>query len=188
MSGREDFARFKWFIQHIVSLTRRLPHTIQAALLVPIGAMPGRLGNFGRYVYVGCRAASVGDNVYIAKGTIFKNIHGVEIGNNVSIHEFCYIDGAGGIRIGDNVSIAHGCSILTAEHGWSEKSLPIKYNPVSLAAVSIGNDVWLGCGVRVLSGVTIGERVVVGAGAVVCGDLEGSGVHVGVPARLVRQI
>jgi len=53
--------------------------------------------------------------------------------------------------------------------------------------VRIGAGSWLGTGVVVLPGSTIGKHVVVGAGAVVAGDLPDNSVAVGNPARVVRR-
>jgi maltose O-acetyltransferase len=52
--------------------------------------------------------------------------------------------------------------------------------------ISIGDGAWLGGGVIVCPGVTIGERTVVGAGAVVTRDLPADVLATGVPARVVR--
>ena len=54
--------------------------------------------------------------------------------------------------------------------------------------ITIGDNVWLGGGVIVLAGVTIGQDTVVGAGAVVTRDLPAGVVAVGNPARVVRTI
>ena len=53
--------------------------------------------------------------------------------------------------------------------------------------VTIGDNVWLGAGAKVLDGVRLGNDVVVGAGAVVTSDLPDGAVAVGIPARVVRQ-
>lgn len=97
-------------------------------------------------------------------------------GFNLSIHEFSYLDAAGGIEIGDNVSIAHNCSLVSFEHTWTDLETLIKYNPTKLYPIKIGNDVWLGCGVRVLAGTVIEDRVIV-AGAVVKGTLESQVIY-----------
>jgi len=50
----------------------------------------------------------------------------------------------------------------------------------------IGNDVWIGLGAIILSGVTIGDGAVVGAGAVVSRDVPPYAVVVGSPARIIK--
>ena len=90
------------------------------------------------------------------------------------------------ITIGDHVQIGPNVQLLTATHpldpdlrraGWE-----------GAGAISVGQDVWLGGGVIVLSGVTIGDGTVVGAGAVVTRDLPAGVVAVGSPARVVRRL
>jgi maltose O-acetyltransferase len=90
------------------------------------------------------------------------------------------------IAIGRFCQIAPRVQLLTAEHpidatarraGW-EWGAPI----------AIEDNVWLGGGAIVCSGVTIGRDTVVGAGAVVTRDLPGGVVAMGVPARVVREI
>ncbi|MNR09087.1 putative acetyltransferase [compost metagenome] len=117
-----------------------------------------------------------------------KNVENLEVGDNVSIHAGCYIDAAGGVEIGNNVSIAHQSSIVAFEHTWGEQNLPIKYNKTVSSGVLISSDVWIGCGVRVLDGSRIDERVVVAAGAVVKGRLASRGVYGGVPVRRLKSI
>jgi acetyltransferase-like isoleucine patch superfamily enzyme len=112
----------------------------------------------------------------------------MKMGDRISLHEFVYIDAAGGISIGNDVSIAHGCSIVSFEHGWSDINVPIKYNPIISKPVSIGSDVWIGCGVRILAGAKIGNRVVVAAGSVVKGVLAPGGVYAGSPAKRIKEI
>jgi acetyltransferase-like isoleucine patch superfamily enzyme len=53
--------------------------------------------------------------------------------------------------------------------------------------IRVGDDVWLGTGAKVLDGVTLGSRVVVGANAVVTGDLPDGAIAAGVPARVLRR-
>jgi maltose O-acetyltransferase len=56
------------------------------------------------------------------------------------------------------------------------------------APITLADNVWLGGGVIVCPGVTIGEDTVVGAGAVVTKNLPAGVVAVGVPARVLREI
>ena len=92
----------------------------------------------------------------------------------------------GKIEIGDNVMIGPNVSIITAGHPVSPKCRlkGLQYN----ADVKIGNNVWIGAGVNVLPGVTIGDNSVIGAGAVVTKDIPSNVVAVGNPARVLREI
>lgn len=92
----------------------------------------------------------------------------------------------GAITIGDDVQIGPNVQLLTPTHpveadlrraGW-EAAEPI----------TIGANVWLGGGVIVLPGVTIGENSVVGAGSVVTRDLPADIVAMGTPARVTRSL
>jgi maltose O-acetyltransferase len=92
----------------------------------------------------------------------------------------------GPITIGDDVQIGPGVQLLTATH-------PVEPGPrrdrwEGSAPITIEDNVWLGGGVVVLPGVTIGRDTVVGAGAVVTRDLPPRVVAVGNPARVVREI
>ncbi len=90
------------------------------------------------------------------------------------------------IYVGDHTMIAPNVTIATAGHPilpqLREKGL--QYN----MPVHIGKNCWLGAGVIVLPGVTIGDNTVVGAGSVVTKDLPANIVAVGNPARILRPI
>jgi len=90
------------------------------------------------------------------------------------------------ISVGDDVQLGPNVQLLTATH-------PVEPGPrrdkwESAEPIVIGDNVWLGGGVIVCPGVTIGENTVVGAGAVVVRDLPANVVAVGNPARVVRSI
>lgn len=140
-----------------------------------------------RYLCLQRLCRKCGDNVYIGRFVTFRYLENVSIGSNVSIHTGCYLDACGGIDIGSEVSIAHQSSVLSSTHSFGDRHIPIRENPMELGRVVIKDDVWVGCGVRILSGVTIGSRTVVGAGTVVNKSI-GGGIYVGVPARMVRDL
>lgn len=90
------------------------------------------------------------------------------------------------IYIGSNTMIGPNVTIATAGHPilpeLREKAY--QYN----AAVHIGKNCWLGAGVIVLPGVTIGDNSVIGAGSVVTKDIPENVVAVGNPCRVLREI
>jgi len=110
----------------------------------------------------------------------------VSIGAQTFLNFECLLLDVAPIRIGSACQIGPRVQFLTPTHpidpdarrsGW-EAAEPIV----------IGDNVWLGGGVTVCPGVTIGDDTVVGAGAVVTRDLPGGVVAAGVPARVVREI
>lgn len=188
VSGRERFQRYKLLIRGIRRLLSYLPAPAVTAVLSPFRNFPGSIGVLARYLYWSRRLGALGQVASIAPGIAIKSPHDLYIGDRCSIHEFCYIDALGGVRIGNDVSIAHGCSILSTNHTWDNPDIPIKYNPVIAGPIEIGNDVWIGCGVRILAGAKINERVVVAAGAVVRGELETGYLYGGVPSRKLKPL
>ena len=112
-----------------------------------------------------------------------KNVH---VGKNVFFNFGCtFVDDAD-ITIGDNTLFGPNVSINTAEHPLSPelRRNGLQYNK----PVHIGNNVWLGAGVIVLAGVTIGDNSVVGAGSVVTKDVPPNSVALGTPAKVIRSI
>jgi maltose O-acetyltransferase len=90
------------------------------------------------------------------------------------------------VTIGDDVQIGPNVQLLTATHPVDADARRDKWE--SAAPIVIGSNVWLGGGVIVCPGVTIGENTIVGAGSVVTRDLPSNVVAVGSPARTVRHL
>lgn len=141
-----------------------------------------------KYCYYKRVFKSCGSNVSIHPDVRIIHPDKISVGNNVSIHSLCYIDGEGGIVIGNNVSIAHNVSILSFNHTWEEVMSPIKYNPKSYKSVLIADDVWIGCGSRLMAGVKISNRCIIASGSVVTKDCESHGLYAGIPAKLIKKI
>ena len=143
-----------------------------------------------RYVFVKATAKKCGDNVYIGKHAILKNVEYIEFGENVSIHEFSYVDGGHGLSIGSNVSIAHGCSIIASNHGFSLNETPFKYQEMHYKPIIIGNNVWMGAKSIVLAGATICDNVVIAAGTICTSKqkLKSGALYAGCPAAFKKDI
>src|SRR4051812_9464099 len=90
------------------------------------------------------------------------------------------------VNIGDDVQIGPYVQLLTASHPIDPRARRDKWE--SAAPITIEDNVWLGGGVIVCPGVTIGANSVVGAGSVVTRDLPSNVVAVGSPARVVRTV
>ena len=140
---------------------------------------------------------SIGTNVSVGLPFICDYGRNIHIGNNVSINMNCSFVDCNKIEIGNNVLIASNVQIYTAAHPveLADRLTP-DWNPESgeyfcrtyALPVKIGDGCWLGGGVIVLPGVTIGEATVIGAGSVVTKDIPANCVAVGNPCRVIRKI
>ena len=90
------------------------------------------------------------------------------------------------VVIGDDVQIGPNVQLLTATHPIDADLRRDKWE--SAQPIRIEDNVWLGGGVIVCPGVTIGANTVVGAGSVVTTDLPADVVAVGSPARVLRSV
>ena len=131
--------------------------------------------------------AEIGDGCYI-EPPFHANWGGrhVHFGNHVYANFNLTLIDDTHIYIGSHTMIGPGAIIATAGH----PVLPIlreqeyQYN----APIHIGSNCWLGAGVIVLPGVTIGDNTVIGAGSVVTKDIPSDVVAVGAPCRVIRPI
>lgn len=90
----------------------------------------------------------------------------------------------GMLTIGDRVSMAPRVTLVTSSHPNESRIRP--FAPEKRAPIIIEADAWLGAGVVVLPGVTIGRGAVVGANSVVTRDVPPLHVVAGQPARTIR--
>ena len=91
------------------------------------------------------------------------------------------------VHIGDRALIGPNCQLITVGHPVDD--VQRRRDAWEQAApLHIGEDAWLGAGVTVLPGVTIGARSVIGAGSVVTRSIPDDAVAVGNPAKVIRDI
>ncbi|MFV0423089.1 acyltransferase [Oleidesulfovibrio sp.] len=108
----------------------------------------------------------------------------VHIGRNTTIGYHTYIFASSGITIGNDCLIAPFCYLVDADHGIAAGK-NINTQDMSARPIVIGDDVWLGARVTVLSGVHIGNGAVAGAGSVINADVPDNVIVAGSPARIV---
>ncbi len=123
-------------------------------------------------VMISCKNGKIhiGERAGVGTQTVMHAVNGcaVTIGDDVLIGPRCYFAGGGNYNT-DRTDIPMAQQGLKDEPG-----------------VELGNDIWLGANVSVLSGVTIGDGSIVAAGAVVTGSLAKGSVAMGVPAKIAR--
>jgi acetyltransferase-like isoleucine patch superfamily enzyme len=162
--------------------------------------------------FIGANTVEIGDYVKIYSNSYISNKgnkisfgnhasidHGVDIraydqpGGDITIGEHVYIGpyvcmaGPGFIKIGRDCMIASHSSLYANNHVFSDPNRSFREQGVTTKGIVIEDDCWLGTGVRVLDGVTIGKGSVIGAGAVVTRDIPPYSIAVGTPAKVISK-
>ncbi|MFC7450418.1 sugar O-acetyltransferase [Rhodococcus daqingensis] len=111
----------------------------------------------------------------------------ITIGTNSFLNYDAILMDCAPITIGNDVSIGPRAQLLTALHPMSDHEAR-RQRWESAAPVVIGDNVWLGGGVIVCPGVTIGDDTVIGAGSVVTKDVPPRVFAAGNPCRVIRDL
>lgn len=165
-------------------------------LLTRYNAIPYN-GKAERYQTLQTLLGSIGANVSIGQPFICDYGCNIHIGDNVSVNMNCTFIDCNKITIGSNVLIASNVQLYTSAH---PVELSERLNPdwtpdgkqyfcrTFARPITIEDLCWIGGGVIILPGVTIGRGSVVGAGSVVTKDVPPDSLAVGNPCRVVRKI
>lgn len=110
-----------------------------------------------------------------------------EIGEGCWIGAFTVLDGSGGLRLGRGVDVSSGAHIYT--HSTARRCVSGRaHTEIDRAATTIGDHVFIGANATIMMGVSIGDRSVVAAGAVVVDDVAADTIVAGVPARRIGRV
>lgn len=146
---------------------------------------------------------------YIGSPDFLMNTRHMHIGKRVRIFPGLRAEchGKGRLFVHDNVSIGQGFHVIASselhiesgclisanvfvtdtDHTFEHIDTPVFEQPEIISPTRIGKNCFLGIGVRIQAGTTLGKGCVVGANAVVRGDFPDYSVIVGVPARVVKR-
>jgi acetyltransferase-like isoleucine patch superfamily enzyme len=145
----------------------------------------------GRNVEIHCRPGfgrlEIGRWVHIGDGNSIRCHEGsLRIGDKVVFGKDNTVNGYLDIEIGGSTLVADWVYICDFDHVTADVHQPIKDQGIVKSPVRIGPDCWLGAKVTVLRGTRVGRGCVLGAHAVVRGDIPDYAIAVGAPARVVR--
>lgn len=108
---------------------------------------------------------TLGDRVYCGRNVYLGSYYPISIGQDSLIGAYSYL--------------------ISGNHRFKDIQIPIRLQGYQGAPIKIGGDVWIGCHVVILPGVTIGDGAVIAAGAVVNKDVPAYEVWGGIPARKI---
>ena len=135
--------------------------------------------------------SSCGENVFIEYGFHMDYGDNIAIGDRTYLNANCTIidvakEARSRVQIGADCLIGPNVQLLAVSHDIEPNTRLMKHNYAD--DINIGNNVWLGGGVIVLAGVSIGDNCVVGAGSVVTKNTEENSFYAGNPAIKVRAL
>lgn len=130
----------------------------------------------------------IGAGVFIAKGTIVATGGGtLVVDDGTNIGAYCRIATTGDSHIGPKALLSSYCYIVGADHVTDDPNIAVLDQPtVSRGGASVGEGTWLGAKVTVADGAKVGRHCIIGAHALVLGDIPDHSVAVGIPAKVVR--
>ena len=110
----------------------------------------------------------------------------ITIGNNFFANFDCIMLDGNLITIGDNVLLGPRVGLYTANHALDARERIM--GGCYAHPIVIEDNVWIGAGVHIMGGVTIGRNSVIGAGSVVTKDVPENVIAAGVPCKVIREI
>ena len=130
---------------------------------------------------------TIGDGVFVGRNTILSCKNGdiiidahANIGFNVEIFS------ASRVRLGENTLVAAYTYLVGGDHLYDRIDQPVLYQGRTAQGIEVDDNVWLGAHVVVSDGSKVGRDAIIGAGAVVIGDVPPFHIAAGVPAQTIR--
>jgi UDP-2-acetamido-3-amino-2,3-dideoxy-glucuronate N-acetyltransferase len=136
------------------------------------------------YNFVNLYGCEIGDGTKI--GSFVEIQKGARIGRNCKISSHTFI--CEGVHVEDEVFIGHGVCFINDKYPRATTAVGQLQTEAdwTLQTTIVGRGASIGTGAVILGGVTIAERAIIGAGAVVTKDVPASNIVAGNPARLLR--
>ncbi|MBV7269163.1 acyltransferase [Winogradskyella luteola] len=130
--------------------------------------------------------------VFLRKGAgiqhdvIIQGTGNLEIGENSFVGSFSTIGVNSKVCIGSNVMIAQNVSIRDTDHRFDDFTIPMIQQGILTEPVFIEDNVWIGFGVVITKGVTVGRGSIIAANAVVTKNVPENAIMGGVPAKVLK--
>ena len=133
------------------------------------------------------RGITIGNGVFIGRNTIISCKNGdIEIDDRANIGFNCEIFSGGHVRLGKNTLVAAYTYLVGGDHEHQRTDIPVLDQGRVALGIEVDDNVWLGAHVVVSDGARVGRDAIIGAGAVVRGEIPPFQIAAGVPAKVIR--
>lgn len=130
---------------------------------------------------------TIGNGVFVGRNTIVSCKNGdIEIDDRANIGFNCEIFSGGRVRLGKNTLVAAYTYLVGGDHLHDRTDAPVLDQARVAQGIDVDDNVWLGAHVVVADGARIGCDAIIGAGAVVRGEIPPFQIAAGVPAQIIR--
>ncbi|MCP9760524.1 acyltransferase [Aquitalea sp. S1-19] len=165
---------------------KRLSAWLGLAARIPL---PSSCVVMGSVELHGTKAIQIGERCLFYPGLYLETQQegGVQIGDDVVCSRGVHLAAYAGIRIGAGSMLGEYVSVRDANH-CRQAGMSLREAGHRAAPIDIGQQVWVGRGAIILSGVRIGDRATIAANAVVNQDVPADGMVGGVPARPLSRV
>lgn len=119
-------------------------------------------------------------NIFIKRGKLI-------LGKNSYFNNNCTVITIGEINIGENVMIGPMCNLLAGKHNYKDNEVDYKFQGDTDGSIVIEDNVWIGAGSVILSGIRIAKGSIIGAGSVVTKSIGENEIWAGNPAKFIKK-
>jgi acetyltransferase-like isoleucine patch superfamily enzyme len=133
------------------------------------------------------KGITIGTGVFVGRNTILSCKNGdIIIDDQANLGFNCEIFSASRVRVGKNILMAAYTYLVGGDHLYDRVDIPVLQQGRTARGIDVDDNVWLGAHVVVTDGSTIGRDAIIGAGAVVVGDIPEYAIATGIPAKVIR--
>ncbi|HZX09462.1 MAG TPA: acyltransferase, partial [Acidobacteriota bacterium] len=132
---------------------------------------------------------TIGDNALISRNAVLNSKGGqIEIGSRTNIGMMSTIFSRDcRVKVGNDVLISAYCYLMGGgNHSMDRTDIPISHQGAECKGIEIGDNVWLGAGVRIMDGCSIGRDSVIGTNSFVNQNIPDFAIAAGSPARVIK--
>ena len=133
------------------------------------------------------RGIELANGVFLGRNTILSCKNGdIELDEQANIGFNVEVFSAARVRIGRRVLVAAYTYLVGGDHLFDRTDIPVLAQGRTARGIEVDDNAWLGAHVVVTDGARVGRDAIVGAGAVVIGEVPAFHIAAGVPAKVIR--